>query len=327
MPQRRGDTRKKTAGKKKTPATKKTVAKTVTVRSFSPQKIAAMLEKQRLQRQAINTQKSKQREAKKKVERAREAIAKFRPLKKDRGQLVFIGAHGQRDAADKGRKGYLVYVTKTGKKQFIKQKRNGYSTSKFADVQPPISKKYARQSRAILEQRLRRKQDGKPVLVSSGKIIPRGDAGFSDTVVEKLTRAIGATMRGKCSVRAQRRFVIRLMVNLDVPNSGNRLLEDGNAVTPILIPIEKADNIAIELGGIENFVRKKFYAFMAQYLAFHGYVTTGSANHIRNLKANKGKSPAQWVRGDGAKWGKHKLDVVRIKALEYRIERVKFTKQ
>ena len=69
------------------------------------------------------------------------------------------------------------------------------------------------------------------------------------------------------------------------------------------MPIDKPDHIAIELGGLANFVRQKVYAFFAQELAGLGLVTVGSSNHIRRLNLNKFAEDDELRRSDGEPWG------------------------
>ena len=155
-------------------------------------------------------------------------------------------------------------------------------------------------------------KSGKVVVKGSGKLKSRGQFDFNDKLVDKFAKGIKKTIQGQ---RSHRKFLITAMVLV-------RRQDGTDKAYTVEVPIEKADHVAIEIGGIRNFVRQKFYAFMARELAFDGFVSTGSANHIRRLKENKGKKRKDWTK-DGQVWEGHDYETVRILTIEYRIEQIK----
>src|SRR6185437_8865563 len=98
-------------------------------------KLTAKLRQKLALQEKARKQRQKQRQQRQQALDARDS---YKPRKGDRGKIVFIGVHGQRTARAKGRKGFLIYVTKTGKKWFVKQqtKRGEYKPRKFAEIQP-----------------------------------------------------------------------------------------------------------------------------------------------------------------------------------------------
>jgi hypothetical protein len=272
------------------------------------------LTKRQIQEQfAKQRQQAKERQQRKQAYAARNA---YRPRKKDFGKLTFIGIKGQKDPQAKGRKGYLLYVTKTGKKWLVKQVTNTrnvsqYKPRKLTSIAPRESKTLRNKIKAFTSARLVRVSSGKAAVKGKGSV--RGSSGqydFSDKVVAKIAKALKKTIE---SQRSHRVFVIRAMMLIQLPDHTQETIE-------IEVPIEKADNISIRLAGLINFIRQKFYRYMARELAFHGYVTVGSSNHTRRLADNEGLDREDWTDSRGEKWKGARLDVVRILRIDWIVE-------
>lgn len=269
-----------------------------------------ILEKLRKQRERDTLQKQ--------ISRATSAKNKFRTRKEDRGKLVFVGVDGQREPQKKNRKGYLVYVTKTGKKRLVRDVKHsgGFHSKKINDLNPPMTRNL---SRAVKEfhksQRvLISKHSARAAVKGRTAVEVSGVNDFNDKVVTKLARSLKKTIESQAS---RRQFLINANVLVTLPDKTEKVFK-------VQVPIAKADHIAIDLGGMQNFMRKKFYAFMARELAFEGFVTSGSANHIRRLSDNEGEDDRQeWVNANGESWAGADLEIVRIQSIEWKIEQIK----
>lgn len=261
--------------------------------------------------QKLREQRERKRIAKQE-ERARAAVRRFRPRKADRGEYVMIGTKGGRNPQEKGHKGFMVYVDRRGRKKLEPGYKQDYLAKKISDIEIPIFKTKNKARKKFLRARRVLMKSGRFVVKGSGHLKMKGQYDFNDKTVDKLAKAIKKTIVAQ---RSKRRFLITAMVLVRLPDGKEK------AYT-VEVPIDKADHISIEIGGIRNFVRQKFYAFMARELAFDGYVTSGSANHIRRLKENEGLDRDDWTK-DGQVWEGHDYETVRILTIEYRIEQIK----
>lgn len=262
-----------------------------------------MLAKQRQQR----------REA---LQRKKAVVARkaFKVRKGDKGKLILVGVKGQRNPQSKGRKGYLVYVTKTGKKRLIRQPKNGFKPSKLKQVEVPIRRNL---KTAVKDwQKRRRETVGKgrakrPVAVQRSQSVKTGGAyDFNDKIVGKLARSFKKALESRAS---HRDFIISANVTVTLP--------DGSSKTySFQVPLQRGDHRAIKLAGVKAFVERKFYAFLARELAFDGYVTAGSANHVRRLAENQYQDSEDWIQDDGEAWRGIGMDVVTIEEIEWQIE-------
>lgn len=70
-------------------------------------------------------------------------------------------------------------------------------------------------------------------------------------------------------------------------------------------------------------MRQKFYSFMARELAFAGYVSNGSANHIRRLSDNQSRERDEWKDRRGEPWSGRNKQQVEIIKIEWQIEQAK----
>lgn len=244
-------------------------------------------------------------------ETANAAKRKFRLRKSDRGKLVFIGVSGQRSPELKGRKGFLIYVTKTGKKQLVTEKRSiaPHKPRKLGEINIPQIKKFRKAAKDFVHARLEKTGTGKAVVKGSGVVEPNRVWDFSDKVVDSIAKSLKKTISGQ---RSHRSFLVKAIVFAKLADGSTRSWE-------VNVPIARADHAAIKLGGLKNFVRQKFYAFMARELAFDGFVTSGSANHIRRLKQNKGLPKEKWTQTDGEMWRGNEAQVIQIQSIEWQI--------
>lgn len=260
-------------------------------------------------RELIEQRKLDQREAR--IDRALKATRKFRPKASDKGKFVAVGIDGKR--LQKGKKGYLVYVDSKGNKSWQWRRDKDFLAKKIRRMEVPLTKGRKRAAKEFLESQVEITGTGRAAVKGSGKVKPKGPYDFNDSVVAKMAAGIGNVLRGQ---RSNRAFLLNAMVLVNLPGGEEKVYN-------VKVPILRADHLAIEKGGIINFLRLKFYAFMARELAFDGYVTSGSSNHIRSLKENKGKKRKDWTK-DGRVWEGWDYTTVKIDTIDWRMEQLKF---
>lgn len=236
---------------------------------------------------------------------------KFRQRKSDAGKFVMVGIDGKRNPQDKGRKGYLVYVTKTGKKQLAGYKQD-FKPRKISDIEAPAHRNKLAAAKEFARSRLVITQRGRVVVKARGTFHNTKTDDF-DFIVNRLGKAIKQTMERQASRRI---FRINCNILVSFPDGSTRVYN----VAPI---VSRADHVAIKLGGIKNFLLKSFYWHFARQLQYDGYVTTGSANHIRRLPENQGKPVSEWRQSDGNKWRGNESEIVQIKQLEWQLEQAR----
>lgn len=273
----------------------------------------------KLTQKQIQAQFERQRQQAKERQQRKSAIAArqlYKPRKKDRGKLILIGVKGQKDPQNKGRRGYLLYITKTGKKWLVKQTGNKgqYVARKLRDIAPPARRNLRRAAKNFEAARLVKISTHRAAVKGSGSVkIKPGAYDFNDKVVAKIAKSLKQIIERQASKRS---FLITAMVLVQLPDGSTETFQ-------VQLPIDKADHISIKLGGLINFVRQKFYAFMARELAFKGYVTSGSANHIRRLADNQDAEPGEYVDKLGKHWHGNDMDIVKILSIDWKLEQAK----
>jgi hypothetical protein len=239
------------------------------------------------------------------------ARATFKPTKKDRGKIIFVSTTGKRNPAKKGRKGYPVYVTKTGKKWLIKQQgAEPFKPRTISELVLPSRANLKTKVSAFQKARLVKIGRQKTIVKLEGSVQAGGSWDFTNKVSDTIASSIKKALSGQ---RSHRVFLIKFVALVKLPNGSTESISGE-------VPIERPDHLAIKLAGIRNFVRQKFYSFMARELAFAGYVSNGSANHIRKLAGNKGKDRRHWKDRRGELWAGRQKQVVEILTIEWRIE-------
>ncbi len=248
---------------------------------------------------------------------ANRALAKFRPRKTDRNTLVFIGSNGGRDAAKKESKGYLVYITKTGAKELVKQydktlrKRVIPRALRLRDVEPfdagnkRAAKKFVTYTKEVFKQSFS--------TYSAGQIRKGNNFDSTSNLVDRLSGEIKSALESR---RSRRTFQVTIKCLVEDRKGRSHVIET-------TCKISRQDHIAIKKAGVRNFVTKKIYAFLSQELAQRDLVSEGSARHIRQLKVNKGKSKKKWIDKQGFIWEGGDRETVKIKRTDYKIESIK----
>lgn len=264
---------------------------------------AARPEKQRLARLSKNARKA-----------AYAARAAYKPRKADRGQLIFIDTTGRRDPSKKGRKGYAIYVTKTGKKWLLKEKRakEPFRARTRSKLNLPAGSRL-KAAKEKFERRRLVTVHRQAIVKGSGSATAGGAHDFSERVSDKIASSVKRVIGSQASHRI---FQIEFNALVKLP-SGQIEAISGQ------VPIEYPDHVAISVIGVRAWARHKFYSFLARELAFAGYVSNGSANHIRRLSDNSGKPRNQWKDKRGEPWSGRDKEQVEILKIEWKIEQAK----
>jgi hypothetical protein len=249
-------------------------------------------------------------------ERLINAVKSFKPLKSDYGKMVMISTLGKPHPEAKDRKGYLVMVSKTGKKRFVPQEHKTSSPLgpikpyKISSLSPPL-KKYRKAGKEFQRRRLLLVKEGRKKL----RAVRRGEGevhGEKD-LINTLSDVVTAALRRQVSHRT---YLITIMVRIETP--------DGKPEThTVEVEVSRRDHVAIERAGVKNFVKKKVWAFLATELSLAGYVTQQSYNHIRRAARNRNKPRSQWTDSRGEKWPGADLENVKITHVEFRIEQMR----
>lgn len=286
---------------------------------MSPAQIRKQFAKQAAESKAKQAAAGRREGQKQVMKRAKAALRKFKPNKKDKGGLIFISSKGKRNPQSKkyNTKGYLVYVNRNGKKELVKQNKYGYKATSFPNLKLPSSPKFTKSRQKILLARRKKTLSGKtkkPIL--SGQIIPKNPThSFASDVVQQFLDTIEDALAKR---RGEKKFVLELAIK--------------TRELPQLI------QIAIDLDGYEyerirddeekfDWLNNTIWREISNTLAAFGYVTSGSANHIRSLGINRGKPMEKWLTRDGEVWSRRHKEIITIEIFEWKIDEVKFHKK
>lgn len=238
----------------------------------------------------------------------------FKPRKADKGQLVFVDTKGKREPGKANRKGYVIYVTKSGKKWLLREKKakEPFRARQKSRLNLPAGARFKRAKEKFVKKRLVtiHRQE---IVKGSGAISAGGAHDFSDKVSNKIAASVRKVAGSQASHRI---FLVRFNALVKLP-SGQIESISGD------VPIEYPDHVAISSIGVQAWVRHKFYSFMARELAFAGYVSNGSANHIRRLAVNQNRSKDKWLDKRGEPWSGRNKEQVEIQKIEWKIEQAK----
>jgi hypothetical protein len=271
----------------------------------TPLNVAKMLAKQHRERRDNLSRKFQKK-------RANKAKTGFKPGRRDRGKLFMVSGKGKRLKVTSGRKGYLVYVTKSGRKWLLKQRgKFPYKAERITRLPSgPKSLRRVRETfqekRRVLVATGRTRAMGRPVNRGAGEI--RGER----ELINRLTDALTRSLRGQ---ESHRQFLLTILALVELPDKSKRVFRAS-------VDISRRDHVTIKKGGVRNFVRQKVWGFLATELAFAGYVSGESDNHIRKLAVNRGKPRSQWKDKRDDRWAGADLEMARIISVEYKIEQL-----
>lgn len=305
-------------------------------KSFSKKQLARQFARQRA-RQSLRSATAK----------LRSALSRFKPKVSDRGNIVFIGVTGKRDAAIHGRRGFAVYVDSKGRKNPIRQFHR--NTGKLEKIPTPrklatIDVGRVRSDRArkkfltahankIIQGKIENvpssrkiRKGGKRPHVPNGTIhsgeLQTDNYYLNGETVGKLSKELRKAIK---TSRGKRDFLVTIGV---VCKTGNGdLFWITSQVT-----ISRQQNQSISLDEARQFFGRVIYRLLAVELANRGLVLSGSAKHVQRLKINKGKPRSKWQKpyktGKGETktylWEAHDYQDVKIQSVEYRFDRLHF---
>jgi site-specific recombinase XerC len=240
------------------------------------------------------------------------AITRFRPRKSDRGSFVFISSAGKRLPRNTRRKVIAAYVSKTGKVKPIREKPR----SPLKLLRPGNYDLVRSGHKGAIEKHLRgrRSHTSAPVQVRQSAKERRIGVNYT-----RFTKRLSKDLRQfATSFRSKGQILIEFSVTVRLPDGQLETFDNQH------IPIQFAQSELQSLSPsqYEKFVRLAVYAQLAQFLKAHGIVSSGSAAHIRSLKANRGQPRNAWVDKQGQPWEKAGMDQAKIVRLEYRLTRI-----
>lgn len=248
-------------------------------------------------------------------DKARKALAKFRPRKAERRSFVFISTTGQRLKSVSRRSGYLVYVKQNGKKEFVpdpKEKRKQPKAKSFSSYRVTGLRNRKTAQRKFFAELTATKTKRPRLLPTPGERLKRQGI---DLI--RIAKNIGADLeRTARGMRGGKQFVLDVEVTVKEKGSGIK------HVYTVQIEFKQRDLQKIGKAGYRNFVLKSVYSFLAEQLSRDGLVSGGSARYIRALPQNKGEKKADWVDRKGEAWEKTEFAVVEIVRVQWDIRKV-----
>lgn len=260
---------------------------------------------------------------------AKSAIRGFRPRRSDRGTIIFVGTRGGRISGASQRKGFAVYVTKSGRKQFIRQ----YDRKKGRVERTPTPRKLTTLDISTVRNKSAKKRfltthlnpSVRAILRKKGKgISQRGTryAGKIKTnkfyekadVVGILAKELA---RASNSQKSKRDFLVTIGISVKDGTGRHHWIE-------IQRRFSRQDGQRAYETDLRSFFGREIYAFLAKELSDRDLVLQGSARHIGRLKENRGKKRSRWEK-DGFLWQGHDQKDVSIESLEYRFDQLTLT--
>jgi len=255
----------------------------------------------------------------------------FKPGKRMRGKIIFVGLDGKAIKGRSNRKGYAVYVNRNGKKQLIRKYNRrtrlleGYPEArqlKSLDVTRARSKRARRQfmtqflipaARGEMERKGRKGLSTRRVRYAGGI---KTDKFYlkSDSVTQ-----IGKELAKACNgVKSRKDFLVSIGFWLRDNEGKTHFVEINRRFA-------RRDDQRTNPAECGAFLGMEVYGFLAKELTSRGLVLSGSAGHIRRLKQNRGEARDEWTKG-GFLWEGHdSLDATIVK-IEYRIDQQSFGK-
>lgn len=266
---------------------------------------------------------------------------RFRPRKAERGGIVMVGRDGKRLPPGSKRKGIPVRVYRTGRKVLFvrRQVKNPYALRPADNIKFPSGKNFRKVVKEFQIKRL--KQVGGTKLIRASKarkleaseaeklainkgekvtpgefserIHPKRGKAFDERMVSALAKSI------KRAVGTQKRKAVYLITALAEVDG-----EFGRDVVQIQFSLGRSEQFFFSQSP-KHFIKNAFYAVFAQELAYLGYITSGSANHIRRV-TGKEVTLDVWEdyhnrKGRAMTWQGEDFNVVDLISLEWKIER------
>lgn len=267
---------------------------------------------------------------------------KFKPLKRDRGNVILVGRNGKRvKLGNLRQKGIPVFVNSKGKKQLYvrRQIKNPYALRPFDNIKLSSAKNLRNVTKKFQLKRLREVGRGKLIRASRARkkvaseaetgALKKGEAVTPGEFSESVQPARGKAFDSKTvdalsesllrAINTQRSKQVYLVTGLALVEG-----EYGRDVVQFTFSMGRSEQHFFRTSP-RAFVRTAFYADFARQLAFLGYITSGSSNHIRKVT---GRNVTQKVwekyhadKGRDMKWQGAEFNIVDLISLEWKIER------
>ena len=285
---------------KKTPAKKPAKKSVQRVRIPDPAVLAARIAREQAQAQY------------------KRAVAKFKPKKSELGTVVFLSARppkgrSQRLERSSRRKGYAVYITKSGKVEPLRERKGD----------PPVPRKRASVDPAKFRRKAAREAGQKAAFASISSrralgrtLTPQGNRTSVDwlRVEAQLAGAMSLGMRTEKRAHTQ---VVRHQVVVRTKDGAMRTF---TATTNLHVSDQQAQmDPGPQWSGFSGKINEA-YSLIAEQLKAANMVSQGSADYISELDINEGVDDQQmWLGEDGSRWEKNECDVVDIVSWSFEV--------
>ena len=245
------------------------------------------------------------------------AVARFKPKKSELGTVVFVAAkppkgRSQRLDRRSRKKGFAVYVTKTGKLEPLREKsRKPPVPRKRASVDPAKFKR--KQAREAGQRSVFARVSGKKAL---SRLFTPGRGRKSVDWLKVADHLAGAMSAGMVTERRSHTQVVNHAVKVRT-DDGTKVFY---ATTNLMVSDEQAKTSpGPDWNAFAGKVNEA-YGLIAEQLKAANMVSRGSADYIRGLDLNEDvEDQVELLGEDGQRWEKNECDVVDIVSWSFEI--------
>lgn len=283
--------------------------------------------------------------------RYQKAISRFRPRKGEKGSIVFLSSSPRKiplppgkksvtiagktykktpgknyatipagERVERGRKGYAVYITRSGKKRAYKEfdrERRRYEAPKPV-LKSEVSPRFTRSKRA--EAKWYSQFEVSERSKTGGLKQTRRGLDLYRDIYPKVARDL------KTEADRQGPVAVLLKVTLAFTWKNSETGEVGTITGKEILFRQSWNQRNKPLSFYYNFIRYSLWPVMGDALADQELVTEGSAAYIAELDRNVDEeNPSKWQRADGLPWAKWDYGRVIITSFDYRIGVVRVT--
>lgn len=200
--------------------------------------------------------------------RAKRAVSAYRPRKSERGSYVFINSVGKRVKAGRGKKGYLIYVTKGAKKKPVKTHRSAVGRNKVVGRPKSIS--------TYKLDRLPQKKAREKLLASGRTVISEGTVRSKQLSLGKtgeLFRTVARKLVKFGRSKSGKSFIVEITLH------GISQQEREPYSVTSEARIDRGDATRMTEEDMIAWLATVFYASHARAAERTGIIGRGSANH------------------------------------------------
>ena len=246
------------------------------------------------------------------------AVARFKPKKSELGTVVFVAAkppkgRSQRLDRRSRKKGFAIYVTKTGKLEPLREQRR----------KPPVPRKRASVDPAKFRRKAAREAGQRSVFarVSGKKALSRmfkpGRGRKSVDWLKVADHLAGAMSAGMVT---ERRAHTQVVSHAVVVRTKEGMTRTFTATTNLMVSDEQAKTSpGPDWNAFAGKVNEA-YGLIAEQLKAANMVSRGSADYIRGLDLNEDvEDQVELLGEDGQRWEKNECDVVDIVSWSFEI--------